>query len=80
MYYFAVRRQMLAPQIIPDPFARYAHFPAKLYFSVLSSTIEEVHVDQVLSHYACYCLSEVLTVVLDLSRVREFLQNFNCTD
>lgn len=72
-WYFAVQRQLPAPEGIPDPFAKYPHFPASLYSTQVSSALEKVQVPWIFSHYARWKYTHNLTVVLSLSRVSMFL-------
>jgi hypothetical protein len=73
---YAVQRQLpLEPNII-DPFARYPHFPAKLYSSTISPDLEIIEVDWIASHFARWQLSESLAVILSLSQVRVYLIYF----
>jgi hypothetical protein len=50
--YLAVQRQLPAGNTVVDPFALYPYFPAKLYSSQLSPTLELVQLDWIFSHYA----------------------------
>lgn len=68
-YYFAVRQQAPLLHQAPDPFSKYPDFPAKLYSSALSTTLEEVSISSVIGHYARFNFGG-LAVVLKLSRVR----------
>jgi len=51
-----------------DPFAAYPHFPAKLYSAQASEKLEKVKILWVVSHYACWAISEEV-VVLSLCHV-----------
>lgn len=65
----AVQRQRPAPVGTTDPFTRYPYFPAKLYSSKLSNTLETVQVDWIMCHFVRWQLSSDLSVVLMLPRV-----------
>jgi hypothetical protein len=67
---FAVQRQLNAHPNVVDPFEPYPHFAAKLYSSHLSQTLELVHVNWVMCHFARWQISSEHVVVLSLSRVR----------
>ena len=47
----AVYRAQTLPDHIPDPFAHYPHFPAKLYSSYIKTTLEEVDLAWIYCHY-----------------------------
>jgi len=49
--YLAVQCQLPADNTVVDPFALYPYFPAKLYSSQLSPTLELVQLDWIFSHY-----------------------------
>jgi hypothetical protein len=66
---YAVQRQVPLPDNHPDPFARYPHFPAKLYSSAISQNLEVIEVNWVLSHFARWQLSPQYAVVLSLSLI-----------
>ena len=68
---FAVRRQCTVPDDgnNADIFAAYPHFPAKLYSSMFSETLESVQIGWIVGHYARWVLEEGIAVVLSLSRV-----------
>jgi len=66
---FAVCCQMPLVDGTPDLFRHYPHFPAKLYSTSLSDSLELVQVDWIWCHYACWQCSESHAVVLSLSRV-----------
>ena len=59
---FAVQRQLPAPGTV-DPFLRYPDFPAKLYSSQLSPSLEEVDVEWVVGHCARYIFSQKLAAI-----------------
>ena len=61
------------PDHIPDPFARYPHFPAKLYSSYIKTTLEEVDPAWIYCHYARWVVDDDYTVILKLTRVSSFL-------
>lgn len=73
-YTYVVRRQLPAPPGTVDPFAPYLHFPAKVFSSKISSTLETVSPEWVMSHYARWKLDKDRVVVLNLSRVRKVLR------
>jgi hypothetical protein len=73
-YTYVVRRQLPAPPGTVDPFAPYLHFPAKVFSSKVSSTLEVVSPHWVMTHYARWNLDRDRVVVLDLSRVRMLLR------
>jgi hypothetical protein len=60
---FACQRH-LNSQVEFDPFAIYPYFPAKLYTSALSDTLELVELDWVYSHFARYEISSGDAVIL----------------
>ena len=68
---FAVQRQCTVPddRNNADVFAAYPHFPAKLYSSMFSKTLESVQIGWIVGHYAWWVLEEGIAVVLSLSRV-----------
>lgn len=68
----AVRRQKLLVNNSYDPFARWPHFPAKLYSPQLDHNLEKVELSWILGHYARYILSSQHAVVLSLTRVSVF--------
>ena len=68
-YLFAVQRQLPLDDDVVDPFCIYPYFPARLYSSQLSSSLECVETDWVFGHCARWKLNESHTVVLSLSRV-----------
>jgi hypothetical protein len=68
--YLAVQRQLPLDHTIQDPFASYPHFPAKMYLSHLSQSLERVELDWIYSHYARWNFSSQYAVVLSLNRVR----------
>jgi hypothetical protein len=70
--YLAVQRQLPAGNTVVDPFALYPYFPAKLYSSQLSPTLELVQLDWIFSHYARWNFSRDHSVVLSLNRVCVF--------
>ncbi len=67
--YLAVQCQLPADNTVVDPFALYPYFPAKLYSSQLSPTLELVQLDWIFSHYARWNFSRDHSVVLSLNRV-----------
>jgi len=67
---FAVQRQLPLQGQITDPFAKWHHFPAKLYSPKLQEQLEIVELDWIFAHYARWNISDSLAVVLSLSRVR----------
>ncbi|KAF8231457.1 hypothetical protein L208DRAFT_1040431, partial [Tricholoma matsutake] len=52
-----------------NPFRFYLHFPASIYSTSLSSTLEVIEPQWVISHYARQRLNESHCIVLALSRV-----------
>ena len=70
---FAVQCQDVAHPSVVDPFKPYPHFPAKLYSSSIHDTLEVVHVDWVLCHFAQWQMSSDHVVILSLSQVRYFM-------
>jgi hypothetical protein len=68
--YLAIQRQLPAGNISQDPFALYPHFPAKIYSSQLSQSLERIQLDWIFSHYARWNFSPEYAVVLSLNRVR----------
>jgi len=73
-YTYVVRRQLPAPPGTVDPFSPYLHFPVKVFSSKISSTLETVSPEWVMSHYARWKLDKDRVVVLNLSRVRKVLR------
>jgi len=71
--YLAVQRQLPANNAITDPFAHYPYFPAKIYSSQLSQTLELVKLSWIFSHYARWSFTPDYAVVLSLNRVCVFL-------
>lgn len=71
---FAVERQLprSADDDSVDPFSKYPHFPAKLYGSRMSSDLEVIKLDWVLSHYARWNMPSGYSVVLPLTKVISF--------
>jgi hypothetical protein len=71
---FAVRRQCTLPADgnNADAYATYPHFPAKLYSSAFSETLESVQIGWIVGHYARWMLEEDIVVVLSLSQVGTF--------
>jgi hypothetical protein len=67
--YLAIHRQLPADNAIIDPFALYPYFPAKIYSSQLSPTLELIQLDWIFSHYAQWNISTDHSVVLSLNRV-----------
>jgi hypothetical protein len=70
--YLAVQHQLSPDNIVVDPFAHYPHFPARVYSSRLSQTLERVQPDWIFSHYARWNFTADYAVVLSLNRVRVF--------
>lgn len=66
---FVVQRQLLATPNLHDPYADYPQFPARIYSNSLSSSLEIVYPDWVLSHYARWAIHKNHAVVMILSRV-----------
>ena len=64
---FAVRRHLDSTKA-EDIFAKYPHFPMKLYSSKLADSLEVVEIDWIFSHFARYNVSAEDVVVLPLSR------------
>ena len=73
MTYLAIRRHRDLKDEVIDPFSRYPHFPAKLYSSSLSPTLEIVQVGWVHGHFARWQVSPSWVVVLSLCRVCSLL-------
>lgn len=65
----AIQRQVHAPPSIPDPFARYPHFPARIYSTSLSDHLEEVKLTWLVGHYGRWVITDEYCVVLALLRV-----------
>jgi hypothetical protein len=65
---YAVRRQQPLEHS-SNPFRFYLHFPASIYSTSLSSTLEVIEPQWVISHYARLRLDESRCIVLALSRV-----------
>ena len=66
---FAIQRQLPPHHHIVNPFKPYIHFPVKLYSSSLADTLEAVHTDWVMCHFARWQMSPEHVAVLSLSRV-----------
>ena len=73
---FSVRRQDVVHPSVVYPFKAYPHFPAKLYSSGIQDTLEVVHIDWVLCHFARWQMSSDHVVILSLSRVHYFMISF----
>ena len=71
-YSFAVRRQ-LQPGQVRDAYALYPYFPAEVYSTQFSESLEVVRGDWIFCHYARWQFSSEHVVVLNLSRVCLFL-------
>ncbi|KAH7917400.1 hypothetical protein BV22DRAFT_993464, partial [Leucogyrophana mollusca] len=69
----AIQRQLPLPSTVTDPYRHYPHFPAKLFSTQLSPSLEVVQVDWVLCHYARWAISSEHVVVLSLVRVSQSL-------
>lgn len=67
--YLGVQRQLPLDSPISDPFALYPQFPAKMYSSHISPSLERVEVGWIYSHYARWEMPAERAVVLSLSRV-----------
>jgi len=70
---FVVQRQGSAAPDLHDPYADYPHFPARIYSNSLSSNLEIVSPDWVLSHYTRWAIDKDHAVVMILSRVYHIL-------
>ena len=68
-YAFALQRQISLPHDALDPFAQYPYFPASMYSSKYSPSLECVDFDSIFCHYARWDVSPDRSVVLSLSRV-----------
>lgn len=68
--YLGIQRQLPLDSPTPDPFALYPQFPAKMYSSRISPSLEQVEVGWIYSHYARWEMSADHAVVLSLNRVR----------
>lgn len=68
-FVFAVQRQLPDESNVRDPFSAYTHFPARLYSSELSVTLEKVEPQWIFCHYARWRYDSSRSVVLSLSRV-----------
>ena len=75
---FAVRHHLPKEPCIIDPFTPYPDFPAKLYSSQMSDSLELVELDWVVSHFARWQIYAGHVVIVSLSKVRK-LQNFCVT-
>jgi len=60
---FAVQQQCPLPPGVSDPFKKYPHFPAKLYSSSVSGSLEIVQPAWILSHFAHWAVSDDRVVV-----------------
>ena len=69
---FAVRRWCQLVNDRTDIFSAYPYFLAKVYSTCLAEKLEHIEVSWVLSHYACWAISDEDVVVLSLCRVRTF--------
>ena len=68
---FAVERQSPLQEKHQDPFLIYPHFPAKLYSSVMSDSLEVVCLSWVVSHFARWAVANNCVVVLSLCWVSQ---------
>jgi hypothetical protein len=66
---FTIRHQLPAPPGFVDPYAEWPHFPARVYSTSLSSQLEGVDPEWIMSHYARWAFDKNHAVVLNLSRV-----------
>jgi hypothetical protein len=66
---YAIRQQLPAPPGTIDPFLPYPHFRATIYSTSLSSSLELIPPDWVMSHFARWNMDANRAVVLTLSRV-----------
>lgn len=69
----AISRQQSLPDHVFDPFSCYLHFPAKLYSSNSSSTLESINPDWIYCHYARWTMDENHAVILKLTKVSTVL-------
>lgn len=68
-FYLVIQHQLPLDSLIPDLFALYPQFPAKMYSSHVSPSLERVEVGWIYSHYARWELSAEHAVVLSLNHV-----------
>lgn len=66
----AVQRATDVEKTIVDPFAKYPHWPSKLYKSHLSTSYECIHPDWIYGHFARWDFTSEEMVILSLNRVR----------
>lgn len=66
---YAVQRQLQSGGEVIDPFRSYPDFPAKIYSSTLSTDLELVDPEWVMSHYARWDYTPGHVVVVSLSKV-----------
>jgi hypothetical protein len=66
---YAICQQLPAPTGTIDPFLPYHHFRATVYSTSLSSTLELISPEWVMSHFARWNMDANRAVVLTLSRV-----------
>lgn len=71
----AVHRQLPLSSHKLDPLKRYPDFPARIYSSKTTETLEVVQPDWVICHFARWSLSEENVIVYSLSRVCCLLQH-----
>lgn len=72
IYELFVRRQKPALGT-PDPFQKYAHFPARLYSVELDYNVERIDLEWVSAHYARYPWDDRFVAVVSLSKVLSVL-------
>ncbi|KAF8867825.1 hypothetical protein BD779DRAFT_1463527, partial [Infundibulicybe gibba] len=66
---YAVQRQRQSGSEVIDPFRSYPDFPAKVYSSTLSTDLELVDPEWVMSHYARWDYTPEHVIVISLSKV-----------
>lgn len=64
VFRFAVRRYIPLGSDVPDPFARWPDFPAKMWSSTIDNSLEEVEVNWVFCQFAQYAVDGELVVVM----------------
>ena len=66
---FTIQHQLPALPGFVDPYAEWPHFPARVYSTSLSSQLEGVDPEWIMSHYARWAFDRNHAVLLNLSRV-----------
>ena len=73
---FAVRRFQGRNTTTSDPFARWPHFPARLWSTHQAAELELIDVDWVMCQFAMYEITGESAVMLMLPRVSAIVRDF----